>query len=455
MLNFKQTKKIQLKNMDSLKSLEEQFKRIDSKIITKTELISRNYDRNDAKIKEQLQEADFKNGINQARDMMLKQMWNQRNEQLKQVDNLKSRVQYLSEFKRKAEAIKSANLSFARPLVRIYESILSRSKFESLFDLKQMLNYSKFIVAKRSFDVRAVKKKTSRSCIDGWFKLPSDLLLVVSSFDTTGTDKGSMSIVNEKGEIIRHKVFNEKDFMLRIQHCIKVNTTNIIVFNRISSPAIRKLMIDVYSFELELVHSFKLNDKFKHYDIKLNNYEIVLYKLYGYNGISLSCFNYKNIRFKQRAVHLDTSSFLNKSSRDRLSTFLEYSQNSKSSSLKLQHLDDEFVYLILTERKVVKSTLLIFDRVRYENLFKFVIFSINCTVVMYNSEIGLIGDSSEFKAYKIKPDKSYVETVCKTKKKFEDVIFEDVITPFNKTILTEYFYFVENGGESRIQFYEC
>ena len=168
--------------MDLLRKLEEQFKRIDSKINTKTELISRNYDRNDAKIKEQLQEADFKNGINQARDMMLKQIWNQRNEQLKEVDNLKSRVQSLSEFRSKAEAIKSANLSFARSLVGIYESILFRSKFESWFDLQQFLNFSQFIAAKRSFDLRAVKEKIGNdSSIDRWFKLPSDLLLVVSS----------------------------------------------------------------------------------------------------------------------------------------------------------------------------------------------------------------------------------------------------------------------------------
>ena len=102
--------------MDLIKNLEEQFKRIDSKINTKTELISRKYDRNDAKIKEQLQEPNYKNGLNLQRDTMLRQIWNQRNEQLKQVDNLKSRVQSLNEFKRKAEVIKSANLSFARPL---------------------------------------------------------------------------------------------------------------------------------------------------------------------------------------------------------------------------------------------------------------------------------------------------------------------------------------------------
>jgi hypothetical protein len=112
--------------MDLIKNLEEQFKRIDSKINTKTELISRKYDRNDAKIKEQLQEPNYKNGLNLQRDTMLRQIWNQRNEQLKQVDNLKSRVQSLNEFKRKAEAIKSANLSIFRSNKQI---LLARFRF--------------------------------------------------------------------------------------------------------------------------------------------------------------------------------------------------------------------------------------------------------------------------------------------------------------------------------------
>ena len=147
---------------------------------------------------------------------------------------------------------------------------------------------------------------------------------------------------------------------------------------------------------------------------------------------------------------MDTSSFIEKSFNFSFSNkFSEFSQDWDSPSLKLQHLNDEFVYLFLTERRMRRSTLLIFDRVKYENLFKFVIFSINCTVVMYNSEIGLIGDSSEFKAYKIKPDKSYVETVCKRKNQLRKTI----LAPFNKQILLACFNF-NYDGMYQIEFHE-
>ena len=439
--------------MDLIRNLDEKFKNIDSKIITKTELIRRNYDREDAKVKEQLQEDDYKNGINQHRDTMLKKILDQLNEQLKQVDNSKSRVQSLSEFKSKAEVIKSANLSFVRSLVQIYESILFRSKFESLFDFKQMLNYSEFIVAKRSFDVTAVKKKTSKSCIDGWFKLPSDLLLVVSSCYRQKTHKSYMTIINEKGEIIRHKVFNEygnkTDLdMFRTPYGIAANQTNIIAYNRY------ELLIDIYNFELELTNSFKLDDKIDKYDIMLNNYEIVLYKMHEYNGISLSCFNYENSRFEQEHVYLDTSSFIDTPLHElRLTYYGIPVEDPDTPCLEFQHLNDELVYLYLTENKMRRTTLLIFDRVKYENLFRIVNLStqFDLRVMIYNLEIGLVSYTGDkFMIYRIKPNKNYV---CETVDKKGNPFKKTILAPFNKQILTKY-YFFNDGGESRIEFHE-
>ena len=221
-------------------------------------------------------------------------------------------------------------------------------------------------------------------------------------------------------------------------------------------------MIDIYNFELELIYSFNLDYRFWNYDIMLNNYEIVLFNLHGYNGISLSCFNYKNTSFRQEHVHLYTYSCLNKSLKPSVPNFSPFQEISDSPSLKLQHLNDHFLYLIYRRPGARMSTLLIFDRVKYENLFKFDNYSTNCRVVTYNSEIGLIGDDSdsEFIAYKIKPDKSYIETVCKNNKILSG--YKTFVAPYNKQIFTEHSFFIFHRspiefrlGDRSIEFYEC
>ena len=72
---------------------------------------------------------------------------------------------------------------------------------------------------------------------------------------------------NEKSD--RFKELKQLCISEYLSYDIHVNATNIIALNKTGK------LVEIYNFDLECVHSFKVDKKFKYFE--LNNYEIALY----------------------------------------------------------------------------------------------------------------------------------------------------------------------------------
>jgi hypothetical protein len=78
-----------------------------------------------------------------------------------------------------------------------------------------------------------------------------------------------MVILNKNGDVTNFKVLKQKQIEnYPLPYAFSVNATNILAHNKASS------ILEIYNFNLELIHSFKLDKLY--FNFRVNGYDIML-----------------------------------------------------------------------------------------------------------------------------------------------------------------------------------
>ena len=338
--------------MDLIKTLDEKFNLINAKLISKPAQIERIYKNEHDKLSfDRFSQDQYENGLNEQREHMLKQLISKRDEKLKQVnDFIANNPDNLSAL---SANIKLNNISFARSLISVYDSIYG-SKLESKISLTKSISYSIFTTVKITYNLVNLQKMFELKSYKFVKQISADLA-IFSFYVTINNQKKEtyFALLNRNSDVVKlKKIASESlnignNFNTSI-NSIKTNSTNIIVFY------VCHKLVGIYNFyNFDLVHSFKLSENIfasefgrnvYTYKLKLNGYEIGFFnKMSCY----LSVYNYKSKCLHLKDVRLNTKKYF------------------PCRSFQLKGLNDKFVYL-----KDSKS-ICVYDRVGYGYLYRF------------------------------------------------------------------------------------
>ena len=254
--------------MDIFKEFELKFKSIDAKIISCKELIentSRTQIDEIEKISLNNLEAQYKKGLNEARELILEQAREARNKQLEEINEFAERTRPKGVklcFDSLIEGIKSVssrNLAFSKSLVSISESILFRTSLEKNLSFSKLAKYSHFFPETTVYMLEISKCFDIKS-YDRLHKISADLYCICGQ-PNNGINAYHVIMFNRKSRVIRRMTLK------RISSDIRVNKTHIICFIKYDSK------VEIYNFRLELVASFEF-DRQKFPDYGVNNYEL-------------------------------------------------------------------------------------------------------------------------------------------------------------------------------------
>jgi len=199
--------------------------------------------------------------------------------------------------RRLANSLKANYVAFARGLVSIKDSILFRTKFGNHLKFAQLFNYSKFMMNEEAISLANASHLLGKEnlCYKNFYALSSNLIFFWCKMQN---EKFEMVVLNKKGDLIRSKEVNQRYNGDKPSFDIKVNATNIIALKKFDN------LVEIYNFNLELVHSFQVFiDKYENYDtLILNNYEIAFSDC---RNNSITCFNYKTFNTKMNKIEFN------------------------------------------------------------------------------------------------------------------------------------------------------
>ena len=138
----------------------------------------------------------------------------------------------------------------------------------------------------------------------------------------------NLVVLNKSGDLIRSKALQNTIFCR-----VLVNATNIIVFNQTNR------IVQIYNFELKLVHSIRLEGEFSYFVLK--NYEIVLGNDLNPSQLAMTCYNYKYKRAqsKKKEICINT---------DELKRILDFDRTADKEYyfFRFFGLNDRFILLM-------------------------------------------------------------------------------------------------------------
>ena len=316
--------------MDLIRDLENKFQNINAKLIsnTKVKLIDINYFGDFEKINQifnSSKQKKYEKGLNECRDEMLKQLIQKRDQQLKEIDTFmenkqnahysffidfeifekedKEEVRTLKRLKRKANCIKFNCMSFSCGLLSIFESILARSKFGNELAACKIVNYLPLMRIEENISLSSLSFNYNEYSIH---LLTANRILLcfyvrtneftkqpkVANFQLTVQTK--MVILKKNGDLVKLKDLTDRKYS-----SVRVNATNIIAYEYHSS------LVDIYNFNLELVHSFKLDNKCAKF--KLNNYEIAFF---DDENSRITYYNYRTSKTKKKHYSINQNKIM-------------------------------------------------------------------------------------------------------------------------------------------------
>jgi hypothetical protein len=371
--------------MELILNLEEKFAKFESKLNSsntdKIEQIDNSYSKDcDAihRIFDSKQEK-YKNGLNERRDGMVKQIIQKRDEQLGEVNEFIQEMEpnnhqkQLNKLRRLADSIESNYISFARSLISVNDSILYRIQLGNQLNMRNLVKYLRLLTNEQTVSLKNISTSLDnfKDVID-FFILPHDRILLL----TLSTSKVSMEIIDKNGDLIKSKEITgnmycnilDEDYLKHIY----VNKTHIIAYYLYDK------LVEIYNFNLELVHSFKVDRDFA--EFRLNNYEIAF--LNSYKSMSITCYTYKTIRTKANAIFLDKDEF-----KRRIDVYF----GRWEFFFLLIELNDKFVFIQVSKKfndynSSNKKALLILNREDDYNLYKYFLVDGEWWF-LYNSEV--------------------------------------------------------------------
>ena len=427
--------------MELIRDLEEKFQRINAKLNSnvKVESAGRIYS-NDLERIEHLfndKKQRYKNGLNECRQEMLDQLIQKRNEQLEQVNefNQSSQQKSLTQFKTLADSIKSKNLSFSRGIASVFESLMSRSKLGNPLKFVQLVRYEKFMPNEVTICLDNAKHLLDPDFYISIDALPFQQFLIFSINPHIDGLQLNMVVLNKSGDLIHFKTL--QTIIYYHQFSFKVNLTNIITHNETN------LSVEVYNFQLELVHSIKLDQYYNYnYGFKLNNYEIA-FSNSTYDGqLIIACYNHKTAQPKKKKISINT---------DELKRFLGFEIKEPTYSFYLVDLNDQFLFIdgVAYSRNSNEKTpyaLFVLNRYDGNSLFKY-FESHSRAWSIYNNEVC----SETFGIY---PDTSFLVFDLNSAGDDETFtrVFEAQEGMFGRISSTSNIYSINCHGDLNIQF---
>ena len=300
---------------------------------------------------------------------MLDQLIQIRNEQLNEINEFMQNNQQnsLAQLKILHKSIKQNYTAFAKGLTSVYESNLFRCKLANPLQLAQLGKYTNLMRNEVTVSLAKVEHLLVLPCIRLRFVhvLPSNQILLFCS------KKKNMVVLNKSGDLIHFKAFKTE-----FNHDVKVNATNIVVFDSTSRN------VEIYNFELELVHSIRLE---RSYDgLKLNNYEIALSAKSDADQFIMACYNYKTAQPKKKEICLNT---------DQLKRIMDFGKDEQRFWFQLVDLNDRFIFIEGYGfcKKLYGNYIFLLNRHDNNNLFKY-FESRSDDFLIYNNQFGSISD---------------------------------------------------------------
>ena len=256
----------------------------------------------------------------------------------------------LPQLKSLHKTIKQNYSAFAKGLATVYESILFRSKLANPLELAQLGKYTNLMRNEVTVSLAKVDEHLLvLSCIDVHV-LPSNQILLFCPY------KSNMVVLSKSGDLIHFKAF-QKDF----SHDVKVNATNIVVFDS------RNRNVEIYNFKLELVHSIRLERSYDGLGLKLNNYEIALGRNDNSDQFVITCYNYETTNSKKKEISINTGD---------LKSFIDFGIEEQEYYFKLVDLNDRFIFIECSdiydnEKDNTVNYIFLLNRHDNNNLFKY------------------------------------------------------------------------------------
>ena len=304
---------------------------------------------------------------------MLKRLVEKRNQQLEKVNVFKQKTKLngLPKLKNLADSIKLSYISFSRSLISVYESILLRTKFGNQLKLFKLVKYFKLMKNEERINLANVGHLLKIELRYYMHILPLNKILLCFNDKFSVAHNAVMLIINKNGDLVKLKRIENP----RIR-AFRVNATNVICCGG--------LFVEIYNFNLELVHSFELH---KRYDLlKLSNYEIALSSYFAQRGsLRIDCYNYKTVEIKKKNIFLKTRELMKLCGHP-------YEKNWKTDYwIKFLDLNEEFIFLEGCLFNQHWSTIILLNRSDNNSLFKFITNSdikIDCFSI-FNADICL------------------------------------------------------------------
>ena len=327
--------------MDLFKEFELKFKSIDAKIISCRESIKKASCTQMAKISLDNLEAQYRNGLNESRELILEQAKEARDKQIEEINEFTERSRSTRVcFDSLIEGIKSVssnNLAFSKSIVSINESILFRTGLEKNLSFSKLAKYSHFFPATTVYMLE-ISKYFDIQSYDRLNKISADLYCICGQAKTE-INKYHVIMFNKEGRVIRSKTLK------RISSDIRVNKTHIICFIKYDSK------VEIYNFSLELVASFEFDGQ-QFPDYGVNNYEL---GFFNRKESVFRCFDYQYAAIRLVEHKLDKAMFA----------------ASNCSDFKLVDFNDAFLFLSYESKEEHAKTLFLVDRDNYRLVFKY------------------------------------------------------------------------------------
>ena len=259
---------------EAFKYLDTFFNQFQSRIDTKKDLINKRCEIDAEKIDKRYGN-EHEDNLNEQREILLNQLYEKRNDELEQVNkkfailvknldnndlvNKRKKLKLCSDYQLVTNNLRMKELVFRKPNSNSLSSILNLFKYENTFNYAKMIYYSDLIMTsncKKSFEIDLTKDYDIEYASNDKqiFVLPPNKLFMVAINIKNGC-KAKMLVINKKGTILC-----SKDLDYFYANSFKSNSTNII---RIFCQNSNEDIVEIYDFNLNLIHFFKLNERIR------------------------------------------------------------------------------------------------------------------------------------------------------------------------------------------------
>ena len=356
--------------MNIIETLSAKFKNIDSKLNSNVniELINSNFQTDCERILDKFNNSFqkiYSDGLNTCRDEMLHRLTNKRDENLKDVDDFFEKMVQNKSIKE----IELRYAMFASSLISLNESILNSFRFKKCLDMRKSIKYFSFTPSRKTFNLANLFNLYPISFFKEKHRISNKSMFLAFNARTDKLIETHVLVINQNGDVAHSKKIKSQKYDEYNEISIKANKTNAILLYTADS------LVEIQNFELELVHSFKLDSVY--YSFSVNNYDI---GFFSQLDAKLTIYNYETVRTKRKSMCLSKIVFYFYSDMDDFVTL-----GVSKLRLALFGLNDRFIFVEHERNKDV--SLHVYDRKNFRHLFRVVSSSCRPMWFMHEAEI--------------------------------------------------------------------